>query len=103
MELLLEQRVPRLALHAPAAPVELEQHVEVEVGEDCFEVDTSRAESPIAVASCSFAASTIVPIGTCLPRSTTWYPLLVRIVLTSDLPMSCTSPKTVASTIVPFV
>ena len=37
----------------------------------CLEVETSSAERPIAVASCSCAASRIVPIGTCLPRSTT--------------------------------
>ena len=37
----------------------------------CLEVDTSSAESPIAVALCSWAASRIVWIGTCLPRSTT--------------------------------
>ncbi len=37
----------------------------------CFEVETSSALRPIAVASCSLAASRIVWIGTCLPRSTT--------------------------------
>jgi hypothetical protein len=37
----------------------------------CLEVETSSALSPIAVALCSLAASTIVEIGTCLPRSTT--------------------------------
>ena len=35
----------------------------------CFEVETSSAESPIASASCSTAASMIVSTGTCLPRS----------------------------------
>ena len=37
----------------------------------CFEVDTSRAESPIASASFETAASMIVSTGTCLPRSIT--------------------------------
>ena len=37
----------------------------------CLEVETSRAESPIAVAACSSAASRMVWIGTCLPRSMT--------------------------------
>ena len=37
----------------------------------CLEVETSSALSPMAVASCSLAASMIVPIGTCLPRSMT--------------------------------
>ena len=37
----------------------------------CFEVDTSRAESPIASASFSTAALMIVSTGTCLPRSIT--------------------------------
>jgi hypothetical protein len=37
----------------------------------CLDVETSSALRPIAVASCSLAASMIVPTGTCLPRSTT--------------------------------
>ena len=37
----------------------------------CFEVETSRAERPIASAFSSIAELTIVSIGTCLPRSTT--------------------------------
>jgi hypothetical protein len=37
----------------------------------CLEVETSRAERPIASASFSTAAVMIVSIGTCLPRSTT--------------------------------
>ena len=69
----------------------------------CFEVETSSAERPIASASFSTAALMISSTGTCLPRSITVYPLLVRIVLTSDLPMSWTSPNTVAITTLPFV
>ncbi len=58
----------------------------------CFEVDTSRAERPIASAFTATAFSITVAIGTCLPRSCTVKPLFERIVFTRFLPMSCTSP-----------
>ena len=44
----------------------------------------------------------IALIGCLMPMLTTVYPLLDRMMSTRFLPMSCTSPFTVASTIVPL-
>jgi hypothetical protein len=59
-----------------------------------LEVETSSAERPIAVASCSCGGRDDRVHGDLLAEVHDVYPLFVRIVLTSDLPMSCTSPKT---------
>src|SRR5664279_4269504 len=63
---------------------------------------TSNPDIPIASALASSAADRIVEIGCLMPRFTTEYPLLDRMMSTRFLPMSCTSPLTVASTMVPL-
>ena len=45
-EVLLEQLAPLLALHAAPAPVQLEQHVGVEVGVELVAVDLDLAHAP---------------------------------------------------------
>jgi hypothetical protein len=45
-EVLLEQLVPLLALHAAPAPVELEQHVQVQVLEDVVQRHLDLADAP---------------------------------------------------------
>ncbi len=61
-----------------------------------------RPDRPIMSASFSFAASRILAHGTITPRSITSYPLHCRTTPTMFLPMSCTSPLTVAMMILPF-
>ena len=61
---------------------------------------TSRPLIPMASARCSSAARRISPTGCLMPMFTTSYPLLDRMMSTRFLPMSWTSPLTVASTIV---
>ena len=46
LEVVLQQALPRLALHALAAPVELEQHVRVEQREHLVEVHVHLAHAP---------------------------------------------------------
>ena len=58
-----------------------------------------RPERPTMSQSCSIATSRIRSAGTITPRSMTSYPLQPRTTPTMFLPMSCTSPLTVASTI----
>ena len=62
---------------------------------------TSNPLIPMASALLSIAPS-IIWLTVCLiPILTTRYPLLVRIMSTRFFPMSCTSPRTVARSIVP--
>ena len=61
-----------------------------------------RPESPIMSASCSTAACNIVGQGTITPRSTISKPLHCSTTPTIFLPMSCTSPLTVAMMILPL-
>ena len=63
---------------------------------------TSSPDMPMASALCATAASMMLPTGCLMPRFTTVYPLLVKMMSTRFLPMSWTSPFTVASTIVPL-
>ncbi len=49
---------------------------------------TSRPLIPMASAPCSAAAATISLIPTLMPRFTTSYPLLVKMMSTRFLPMS---------------
>jgi hypothetical protein len=58
---------------------------------------TRRPERPIASTPYSRAFPMIVSAGTLMPRLTTWYPLLERMMSTRFFPMSWTSPATVAS------
>ena len=62
---------------------------------------TSSPDSPRMSGWCSFTASTSFSGGTLMPRFTTWKPLLARMISTRFLPMSWTSPFTVASTTLP--
>ena len=62
-------------------------------------VDLTRSPLiPRASAWCSSTALSISFTPTLMPRLITSYPLLVRMMSTRFLPMSCTSPFTVAST-----
>jgi hypothetical protein len=63
---------------------------------------TSSPDIPITSARCSRAASRIADTGCLIPRFTTVYPLFDKMMSTRFLPMSWTSPFTVASTIVPL-
>ncbi len=63
---------------------------------------TSSPDIPTASACSARAASMIASTGCLIPRLTTRKPLLVRMMSTRFLPMSCTSPFTVASTMVPL-
>ncbi len=62
---------------------------------------TSRPESPRMSGRCSRTAATSCSGGTLMPRFTTWKPLLARMISTRFLPMSWTSPFTVARTTLP--
>ena len=53
-------------------------------------------------ARCVSAASRIADTGCLMPMLTTVNPLLDRMMSTRFLPMSCTSPLTVARTMVPL-
>ena len=61
---------------------------------------TKRPLIPRASAWCSSRALNISLTPTLMPRLKTSYPLLVRMMSTRFLPMSCTSPLTVASTLI---
>ena len=62
---------------------------------------TSRPERPTASGRCSRTAATRASGGTLMPRSTTSKPLFAKMISTRFLPMSWTSPLTVASTTLP--
>ena len=62
---------------------------------------TNNPESPITSTSLSCAAPIIAPIGCLMPIFTVEKPLFVKIISTRFLPISCTSPLTVAKSIFP--
>ncbi len=63
----------------------------------CCALLTSRPERPMTSGRCSRTAWISCSEGTLMPRFTTWKPLFERMMSTRFLPMSWTSPLTVAS------
>ena len=69
----------------------------------CWVLFTSSPERPMASGWCSWKACTSKSDGALIPRLITRYPLFARMISTRFLPMSCTSPFTVARITVPRV